>query len=248
MNTSISVEKVDCVAKISTQTKANVSLEQTTCNEVQYIVVTIFRPETGLFHNQTSDPMMTQFIDLHYDDVIMGTIASQITSLTIVYSTVYSGANQSKHQSSASLAFVWGIHRGPVNSPHKWPVTRKMFPFDDVIMIYVLPGYKWLNRWGKLLPKAYLIYLVSQHRSRTFHTLSVHVYTVFHSINRHNQRHAVLPGRFNFGDDKSSSRLKRRAEVQNILHNMHMVCFALLVHRHWDQPYRRIVTDPMDKP
>ena len=64
----------------------------------------------------------------------MGTIASQITSLTSVYSTVYSGADQSKHQSSASLAFVWGIHRGPVNSPHKWPVTRKMFPFDDVIM------------------------------------------------------------------------------------------------------------------
>ena len=71
---------------------------------------------------------------LHYDDVIMSTIASQITSLTIVYSTIYSGADQSKHQSSASLAFVWGIHRGPVNSPHKWPVTRKMFPFDDVIM------------------------------------------------------------------------------------------------------------------
>ena len=70
----------------------------------------------------------------HYDDAIMGAIGSQITSLTIVYSTVYSGADQSKHQSSASLAFVWGIHRGPVNSPHKWPVTRKMFPFDDVIM------------------------------------------------------------------------------------------------------------------
>ena len=64
----------------------------------------------------------------------MGTMASQITSLTIVYSTVYSGADQRKHQSSASLAFVWGIRRGPVNSPHKWPVTRKMFPFDDVIM------------------------------------------------------------------------------------------------------------------
>ena len=58
------------------------------------------------------------------------------TSLTSVYSTVYSGADQSKHQSSASLAFVWGIHRGPVNSPHKWPVTRKMFPFDDVIMTH----------------------------------------------------------------------------------------------------------------
>ena len=70
----------------------------------------------------------------HYDDVIMDAIASQITSLTIVYSTIYSVADQSKHQSSESLAFVWGIHRGPVNSPHKWPVTRKMFPFDDVIM------------------------------------------------------------------------------------------------------------------
>ena len=70
----------------------------------------------------------------HYNDVIMSAIASQITSLTIVYSTVYSDADQRKHQSSASLAFVWGIHRGPVNSPHKWPVTRKMFPFDDVIM------------------------------------------------------------------------------------------------------------------
>ena len=73
-----------------------------------------------------------------YSDVIMTTIASQITSLTIVYSTVYSGADQSKHQSPASLAFVWGIHRGPVNSPHKWPVTRKMFPFDDVIMTMIV--------------------------------------------------------------------------------------------------------------
>ena len=71
---------------------------------------------------------------LHYNDVIMSTIASQITSLTIVYSTVYSGVDQRKHQSFASLAFVRGIHRGPVNSPHKGPVTRKMFPFHDVIM------------------------------------------------------------------------------------------------------------------
>ena len=54
---------------------------------------------------------------VHYDDVIMGTIPSQVTSLTIVYSTVYSGADQRKHQSSASLAFVRGIHRGLVNFP-----------------------------------------------------------------------------------------------------------------------------------
>ena len=70
----------------------------------------------------------------HYYDVIMDAIASQITSPTIVSSTVYLDADQSKHQSSASLAFVRDIHRGPVNFPHKWPVTRKMSPFDDVIM------------------------------------------------------------------------------------------------------------------
>ena len=70
----------------------------------------------------------------HYNDVIMDAIASQITSLTIVYSADYYDADQRKHQNSASLAFMRGIHRGPVNSPHKWPVTRKMFPFDDVIM------------------------------------------------------------------------------------------------------------------
>ena len=65
----------------------------------------------------------------------MSTMASQIASLTIVYSTVYSGADQRKHHNSASLAFVRGIHRWPVNFPHKGPVTRKMFQFDDVIMI-----------------------------------------------------------------------------------------------------------------
>ena len=70
----------------------------------------------------------------HYHDIIMGTMASQITSPTIVYSTVYSGTDQRKHQSSASLAFVREIHRWPVNSPHKEPVTRIMFPFHDVIM------------------------------------------------------------------------------------------------------------------
>ena len=76
------------------------------------------------------------FFCSHYSDVIIGAIASQITSPTIVYSTVYSDTDQRKHQSSASLAFVWGIHWGPANSPHKWPVTLKMFPFDDVIMTY----------------------------------------------------------------------------------------------------------------
>ena len=60
-----------------------------------------------------------------YNGVILGAIASQITSLKIVYWTIYSDAGQRKHQSSASLAFVRGIHRRPVNSPHKGPVARK---------------------------------------------------------------------------------------------------------------------------
>ena len=59
--------------------------------------------------------------------------------LNIMYDTLWrhkADADQRKHQSSASLAFVRWIHRGPVNSPHKWPVTRKMFPFYDVIMTF----------------------------------------------------------------------------------------------------------------
>ena len=79
----------------------------------------------------------------HYNDVIMSAMASQITNFKIVYSTVYSGADQRKHQSSASQAFLLGIHRWPVNSPHKGPVTRIMFLFDDIIMIFFSVGY-WL--------------------------------------------------------------------------------------------------------
>ena len=71
---------------------------------------------------------------LHNSDVIMGAMVSQITGVLIVCSTVCSGVDKRKHQSSASLAFVRGINRWPVDSPHKGPVTWKMFPFDDVIM------------------------------------------------------------------------------------------------------------------
>ena len=70
----------------------------------------------------------------HYIDIIMTTVASQITSLPVVYSIVYSGADQRKHQGSASMALCAGNSPNPVNSPHKEPVTRKMVPFDDVIM------------------------------------------------------------------------------------------------------------------
>ena len=116
----------------------------------------------------------------HYDDVIMTMLASQITSLTVVYSIVYSGVNQRKHQSSASLAFVREIHRGPVNFPHKWPVTRKMFPFDDVIMDDILPvipkkSYHALNWFHKVTGYAQQIgitgnYTVSESTYQWFST------------------------------------------------------------------------------
>ena len=93
----------------------------------------------------------------------MGTMESQITSLTIAYLTVYSDADQRKHQSSASLAFVWGIHRGPVNSPHKWTVTRKMFPFDDVIMTGAL-GCLWLP------------FLIDTNKILLYHRLLIHIW------------------------------------------------------------------------
>ena len=105
---------------------------------------------------------------IHYNDVKMSAMAFQITSLTIVYSTVYTGADQRKHQSSASLAFVRGIQRLPVNFTHKWPVTRKMFPFDDVIMLecdvchssdnkMVRSNWTEVNHAGLSRPKNYFI-------------------------------------------------------------------------------------------
>ena len=101
----------------------------------------IFTPGNPFDHLQRIYP--------HYNDVIMSTMASQITSLTSVYSTVYSGADERKHQSSASLVFVRGIHRWPVNSPHKGPVMRKMSPFDDVIMGESINSSRWALYFAK---------------------------------------------------------------------------------------------------
>ena len=93
------------------------------------ITVRLFNLKVIYWKNNRGRITVFQLSSAHYNDVIMSTIASQITSPTIVYWTVYSGT-----ECSTSLAFVRGIHRWPVNSPHTGPVTRKMFPFDDVIM------------------------------------------------------------------------------------------------------------------
>ena len=108
---------------------------------------TASRPRRGMASSSSRPSAMPSLSSLsvstksHYNDVIMSVMASEITSITNFYSTVYSGTYERKHQSSASPAFVVGIHRWPVNSPHKGPVTRKMFPFDDVIMPRLKGGH-----------------------------------------------------------------------------------------------------------
>ena len=89
---------------------------------------------------------------LHYSDVIMAAMASQIASVSSVYSTVCSGANQRKHQSSASLAFVRGLHRWSMNSPRKGSATRKMF------LLYDVHDLRCFSDWSKhVLPLGYCI-------------------------------------------------------------------------------------------
>ena len=88
-----------------------------------------------------------------YSDLIMSAMSSQITGVSSVCLTICSGADHRKYQSIALLVFVRGIHRWPVDSPHKGPVTRKMFPFDDVIMWNVVDGSvcQWFSAfmcWG----------------------------------------------------------------------------------------------------
>ena len=112
----------------------------------------------------------------HYSDVIMDAMASQITSLTIVSSTVCSGADRRKHQSSASLSFVRGIHLWPVSSPHKWPVTRKCFPFDDV------KGPRWWYMYHVCSPEYFEI-LFAFLVTRNIFTYHIKIYDHCGSIN-----------------------------------------------------------------
>ena len=90
----------------------------------------------------------------HYDDVIMGTIASQITSLTIVYSTFYSDADQRKHQSPASLAFVWGLHRDRWIPRTKGQLRGKYFH----LMTSSWKDHPWLPDWEAVIGASNTLY------------------------------------------------------------------------------------------
>ena len=105
----------------------------------------MFSGELSMQGTRTSEP--TVLTTFHYNDVIMSAMLSEIIIVSIVCSTVNSGADQGKLQSSTSLAFVRGIHRWPANNPHKRSVTSKMYPFDDVIMF---PKYSTLS-WRRVM-------------------------------------------------------------------------------------------------
>ena len=113
-----------------------------------YFTDAYLRHSTPMRSNRDSSHNLFLNPAFHYTDVIMGAMESQITGVSIVHSTVSSGADQGKHKSSTSLAFVWRSHRWPVHSPHKGPVTWKIFPFDDVIMRYLATVimYAWRMR------------------------------------------------------------------------------------------------------
>ena len=122
---------------------------------------------------------MKSALHIHYSDVIISGIASQITGVSIVCLAVCSGGDQRKHQGSTSLAFVKGIQRWPANSPHKGPVTRKMFPFDDVIMskfngmTVVDPRNKVNNHRKQRVAMHWRIFCYCLHRKLSFWKYSV---------------------------------------------------------------------------
>ena len=98
---------------------------QWTPDNIGMLVTWSWQRTTQTLQQNKEQNKYTCIVVQHYSGAIIGAMASQITSLTIVYATVYSGADQRKHKSSASLAFMQVIRRWPVNSPHKGPVTRK---------------------------------------------------------------------------------------------------------------------------
>ena len=86
------------------------------CHWFQWLDLFLSRRRTnpGRHHLQYPHTIYTLLFFYHYNYVIMSAMASQITSLTIVYSTFFQGANRRKHQGSASLAFERGIYGWPL--------------------------------------------------------------------------------------------------------------------------------------
>ena len=99
--------------------------------------VTRFELQKTIFYSY-----LIRYWNLHYSELIVSEITSQITGVSMVCSTVCSGVDHRKHQCSESLAFVRRILRWLMNSPHRRPVTRSLFPFDDIIMVSSASTFK----------------------------------------------------------------------------------------------------------
>ena len=161
----------------------------------------------------------------------MGAMASQITSLTIVYS----GADQRKHQSSASLAFVRGIHRCPVNSPHKWPETRKMFlkrhstlrSFNTYFECSVLLGMSSGSLFAKLNRKTFVISRNSEIRCYNDRTVM--------KFNRHRRSAALLPRRLSIFRTTGQNLVHAQFYVMTLRFREILMSFGVLNQRGWQK-------------
>ena len=132
----------------------------------------------------------------------MSAIASQITGITSVYSTVFSGTDQRKRQSSASLAIVRGIYRWPVNSPRKGPVTRKIFPFD--VFMVMIATKKVVGNFRRSIKKWYIpvrsiVYLEFRLLQIAFSPITLHARLALKS------QHLFMIGAKHFQQIKKSS-------------------------------------------
>ena len=127
--------------------------------------------------------------NIHYCDVIMGEMASQITSLTIVYSTFYSGADQRKNQSSASLA-----GNSPVTGefPAQMASNWKIFPFDDVIVSMQGEYDKLSNTFKKSVCPAGNLTTELILPSTIYIHINIYVYIYIHCLSG-NLAHISLP-------------------------------------------------------
>ena len=141
-------------------------------------------------------------------------MASQITSFASVYSIVYSGADQRKHQSSASPAFLG------VNSRHKRPVTHKMFPLDDVIMYHMDPVV--LCR-GKPIFSIFTFAFYESNVSKTWISLCFTIYASAHE--RLSHRWVRTPSSLQI-----CTRHKLRIKLGQLIHTPKVIWTILTTH------------------
>ena len=154
----------------------------------------------------------------NYNDVIMGAMTSQITSLTIVYSTVYSGADRRKHQSTASLAFVWGIHRWPITGefPSQRPVTRSFDVFFDLRLNKQLSKHS-RDRWFETSARSLWRYFNEKRPFRTGPLVkTIHIIIMVNGIHHTHEEAPYVKSKFNETNKKICNLLGSHSLVASL--------------------------------